>query len=123
MMPMSPIGQQPGDTGQPGHMRMVQTNPPDIVHQRQETVRHPSGIMSSYHHQEMDQRFPDHDATPDLVRATEPTYMNENVNDQDQEQPTYANGKISKDDGIQVKTTWDESRPQPDWSNRPPASV
>lgn len=56
MMPMSPIGQQPGDTGQPGQMRMVQTNPPDIVHQRQETVRHPSGIMSSYHHQEMDQR-------------------------------------------------------------------
>ena len=55
MMPMSPVGQQPGDTGPP-QMRMVQTNPPDIVHQRQETVRHPSGIMFSYHHQETEQR-------------------------------------------------------------------
>ena len=53
MMPMSPIGQQPGDSGQP-QMRMVQANPPDIVHQRQETAR--QGIMSSYHHQEMEQR-------------------------------------------------------------------
>ena len=55
MMPMSPIGQQPGDSGQPGQMRMVQTNPPDIVHQRQETAR--QGVMSSYHHQEMEQRL------------------------------------------------------------------
>ena len=31
-------------------------------------------------------RFPDHDVTPDLVRATEPTYMNEHVNDQDEHQ-------------------------------------
>ena len=79
---------------------MVQANPPDIVHQRQETAR--QGIMSSYHHQEMEQRwareenkcmgvdyyvvlrFPDHDVTPDLVRATEPTYMNENAIDKDQ---------------------------------------
>lgn len=53
MMPMSPIGQQPGDPGQP-QMRMVQANPPDIVHQRQETAR--QGIMSSYHHREMEQR-------------------------------------------------------------------
>ena len=29
-------------------------------------------------------RFPDHDVTPDLVRATEPTYMNENAIDKDQ---------------------------------------
>ena len=40
-----------------------------------------------------------------------------------QDQPTYANGKISKDDGNHVKTNWDESRAQPDWSHRPPASL
>ena len=51
MMPISPMG----DSSQT-QMRMVQENPPDIVHQREETARYPSGIMSSYHNPHTGQR-------------------------------------------------------------------
>ena len=50
----------------PDHlMRPPQSNPPDVVDDSHE-------ILPEF----------DHDVTPDLVRVTEPTYMNENVVDQ-----------------------------------------
>ena len=99
MMPMSPLGQPSGD---PGQRMLHHVNPPDVVEAGQGTdADHPqtaadyrgylsltvflfvriwNGIIS---HLLIVCRY-DHDVTPDLVRATEPTYMNENVAHLDQ---------------------------------------
>merc|ERR1712029_1247453 len=97
MMPMSPFGQS-SDQSQPRMMqyspdqpmRPPQNNPPDVVDDSHE-------VLPEF----------DHDVTPDLVRATEPTYMNENV--VDQEQPCYANDNILKKDARQIPDN------QPSW--------
>lgn len=78
MMPMSPVNQQ-----EEQHQRMVMApNPPDIVDEGSSSVMHNEDYRRNYH-----------DVTPDLVRATEPTYMNQNAVHQD-EQPSYANSNV-----------------------------
>merc|ERR1719232_917022 len=76
--------------------RMMQFNPPDVVDGRHSSFSNTNNNNDVISRDIDQQRRYDRDVTPDLVKATEPTYMNENVTNQ--EQPSYANGNILKNE-------------------------